>query len=151
MRSFTRGGVQPSSEAKFQLASAMFQPASAVPCARIWHTSAFGTYPGGVAVRRAPEPGPSRGDRGVLFVLFTHPFAVPLQDRGLRHPQLQSSRSQIAGSSLSCYRVVQVDVRAPFDKGRLAVRRHVCNIPQICGGMLINKIVVLKIFDELCG
>jgi hypothetical protein len=102
-------------------------------------------------VRRAPEPGPSRGDRGVLFVLFTHPFAVPLQDRGLRHPQLQSSRSQIAGSSLSCYRVVQVDVRAPFDKGRLAVRRHVCNIPQICGGMLINKIVVLKIFDELCG
>jgi hypothetical protein len=26
-----------------------------------------------------------------------------------------------------------------------------CNIPQICGGMLINKIVVLKIFDELFG
>jgi hypothetical protein len=26
--------------------------------------------PGGVAVRRAPEPGPIRGDRGELFVLF---------------------------------------------------------------------------------
>jgi hypothetical protein len=26
--------------------------------------------PGGVAVRRAPEPGPVRGDRGELFVLF---------------------------------------------------------------------------------
>jgi hypothetical protein len=26
--------------------------------------------PGGVAVRRAPEPGPIQGDRGELFVLF---------------------------------------------------------------------------------
>jgi hypothetical protein len=26
--------------------------------------------PGGVAVHRAPEPGPIRGDRGELFVLF---------------------------------------------------------------------------------
>jgi hypothetical protein len=26
--------------------------------------------PGGVAVRRAPEPEPIRGDRGELFVLF---------------------------------------------------------------------------------
>jgi hypothetical protein len=26
--------------------------------------------PGGVAVRRAPEPGPIRGDRGELFILF---------------------------------------------------------------------------------
>jgi hypothetical protein len=72
-------------------------------------------------VRRVPEPGPSRGDRGVLSVLFTRPFVVPLRDRGVRHPQLSSSGSRIVGSSLSCYRVVQVDVRAPFDKGRLAV------------------------------
>ena len=28
-------------------------------------------------------------------------------------------------ASVSCYRVVQVDVRAPFDKGRLVVRGHV--------------------------
>jgi hypothetical protein len=33
-------------------------------------------------VRRAPEPGLSRGDRGVLSVLFTRPFAVPPRDRG---------------------------------------------------------------------
>jgi hypothetical protein len=26
--------------------------------------------PGGVAMRRAPEPGPVQGDRGELFVLF---------------------------------------------------------------------------------
>jgi hypothetical protein len=26
--------------------------------------------PGGVAVRRAPEPGPIQGDQGELFVLF---------------------------------------------------------------------------------
>jgi hypothetical protein len=30
---------------------------------RVW------CIPGGVAVRRAPEPGPIRGDRGELFVL----------------------------------------------------------------------------------
>ena len=28
-------------------------------------------------------------------------------------------------ASVSCYRVVQVDIRAPFDKGRLVVRGHV--------------------------
>jgi hypothetical protein len=26
--------------------------------------------PGGIAMHRAPEPGPTRGDRGELFVLF---------------------------------------------------------------------------------
>jgi hypothetical protein len=31
---------------------------------RVW------CVPGGVAMRRAPEPGPIRGDRGELFVLF---------------------------------------------------------------------------------
>jgi hypothetical protein len=76
-------------------------------------------------VRRAPDPGPSRGDRGVLSILFIRPFAVASRDRGVRHPQLPSSGSQIAGSSLSCYRVVQMDARAPFDKGRLVVQRHV--------------------------
>jgi hypothetical protein len=76
-------------------------------------------------VRRSPEPGPSRGDRGVLSILFTRPFVVPLQDRGVRHSQLPSSGLRIAGSSLSCYRVVRVDVCAPFDKGRLVVQRHV--------------------------
>jgi hypothetical protein len=89
------------------------------------HLSAFGAYPGGVAVCRAPEPGPIRGDRGVLSNLFVHPLTVPLRDRGVRRARLPSSGSRIVGSSSSCYRVIQVDVRAPFDKGRLVVRRRV--------------------------
>jgi hypothetical protein len=40
------------------------------------HLSAFGAYPGGVAVRPAPEPGPIRGDRGLLSILFVRPFAI---------------------------------------------------------------------------
>jgi hypothetical protein len=39
------------------------------------HARETGTFrdrctPGGVAVRRAPEPGPVRGDRGELSILF---------------------------------------------------------------------------------
>jgi hypothetical protein len=45
---------------------------------RTYDTSpAFSAYPGGAAVHQAPEPGPSRGDRRVLSILFTHPFAIP--------------------------------------------------------------------------
>jgi hypothetical protein len=54
------------------------------------HSRMFGAYPGGVAVCRAPEPGPVRGDRGALFNLFVRPFAVPTRDRGVRCPQLPS-------------------------------------------------------------
>jgi hypothetical protein len=89
------------------------------------HLSAFGAYPGGVAVRQAPEPGPIRGDWDVLSILLIRPLAVLPRDRGMRYPRLPSSGSRIAGSSLSCYQVIQVDVRAPFDKGRLVVRRRV--------------------------
>jgi hypothetical protein len=94
-----------------------------VPCARTWHKSASGAFPGGVATRQAPEPGPSQGDRGVLSVLFTRPFVIPPWDRRVRYPQLPSSGSRIAGSSLSCYHVIQVDAHAPFDKGWLVVWR----------------------------
>jgi hypothetical protein len=76
-------------------------------------------------VHRAPEPGPIRGDRGVLSDLFVSPFTVLPQHRGVRCPRLPSSGSRIADSLLSCSRVIQVDVRALFDKGRLVVRRHV--------------------------
>jgi hypothetical protein len=85
---------------------------------------AFGAYLGGVAMRRAPQPGPVRGDRGGLSDLFVRPFAVPPWDRGVRRPRLPSSGSRIVGSSSSCFRVIQVHVRAPFDRGRLMVRRH---------------------------
>jgi hypothetical protein len=37
---------------------------------RVTGTIRVRCIPGGVAVRRAPEPGPIRGDRGELFVLF---------------------------------------------------------------------------------
>jgi hypothetical protein len=82
-------------------------------------------------VHRAPEPGPIRGDRGVLSVSLIRPLASLLQDREVRCPGLPSSGSQIAGSSLSCYQVIQVDVRAPFDKGRLVVWRHVHESAQV--------------------
>jgi hypothetical protein len=37
---------------------------------------------GGVAVRRAPEPGPVRGDRGELFEFFVRSLAVSPRDGG---------------------------------------------------------------------
>jgi hypothetical protein len=66
------------------------------------HSSAFGASPGGVAVRRAPEPGPIRGSWGELSDLFARPFAVLPRDRGVRRPRLPSSGPRIADSSLSC-------------------------------------------------
>jgi hypothetical protein len=53
-------------------------------------------------VRRAPEPRPTRGDRGELSDLFVRPFAVLSQDGGVRCPRLPSSGSRIADPSLSC-------------------------------------------------
>jgi hypothetical protein len=50
------------------------------------HSSAFSTYLGGVAARRAPKPKPTQGDRGELSVLSIRPFAVLPQDRGVRRP-----------------------------------------------------------------
>jgi hypothetical protein len=76
-------------------------------------------------VRRAPEPVPGRGDRRELSVLSTRPFVVPPRDRGVKCPRLPSSGSRIVDSSLSCYRVIQVDARAMFDKGQRVVRRHI--------------------------
>jgi hypothetical protein len=85
----------------------------------------------GVAVRRAPEPGPVRGDRGELFDLFYTLPCCPSAGRRVRFPQTPSSESRIADSSLSCYRVIQVDAHAPFDKGWLVVRRLVHEIAYV--------------------
>jgi hypothetical protein len=49
----------------------------------------------------------------------------PSAGRRVRFPQPPSSGSQIVDSSLSCYRVIQVEAHAPFDKGWLVVRRLV--------------------------
>jgi hypothetical protein len=80
---------------------------------------------GGVAVHRAPEPGPLRGDRGELFDLFRTLPRRPSAGRRVRCLQLPSIGSRIADSSLSRYQVIQVDTRALFDKGWLVVRRLV--------------------------
>jgi hypothetical protein len=74
-------------------------------------------------VRRAPEPGPVLGDRGELFDLFRTLPRRPSAGRRVRLPQPPSIVSRIADSSLSCYRVIQVDAHAPFDKGWLVVWR----------------------------
>jgi hypothetical protein len=73
-------------------------------------------------VRRAPEPGPVRGE---LSVLFQTRSRRAFMGRRVRFPQPPSIGSRIADSSSSCYRVVQVDAHAPFDKGWLVVRRLV--------------------------
>jgi hypothetical protein len=58
--------------------------------------------PGGVAMRRAPEPGPIQGDRGELFVLFQTRPRRPSAGRRVRFPQPPSIGSRIADSSSSC-------------------------------------------------
>jgi hypothetical protein len=58
--------------------------------------------PGGVAVRRAPEPGPIRGDQGELSILFQARPRRPSAGRRVRFPQPPSIGSRIADSSLSC-------------------------------------------------
>jgi hypothetical protein len=58
--------------------------------------------PGGVAVPRAPEPGPVRGDRVELYDLFLTRPRRPSAGRRVRFPQPPSIRSRIADSSLSC-------------------------------------------------
>jgi hypothetical protein len=58
--------------------------------------------PGGVAVRRALEPGPVRGDRVELHDLFLTRPRHPSAGRRVRFPQPPSIGSRIADSSLSC-------------------------------------------------
>jgi hypothetical protein len=106
------------------LASTVFQPSSVAPCACIdiclrlvhtrkcSHTSSPQAWAhlrrSGRALRlvRTPHRRPSAGQRGE---------ASTTPSRG----------SRIVDSSLSCYRVIQVDVHTPFDKDRLVVWRHV--------------------------
>jgi hypothetical protein len=63
----------------------------------------------------------SRRSGGALCLVYT-PFRRPSAGQGVRHSQLPSFESRIADSSSNCYRVIQVDAHAPFDKGWLVVR-----------------------------
>jgi hypothetical protein len=70
--------------------------------ARAAGTSRGRCNPGGVAVRRAPGPGPVRGDRVELYDLFLTRPRRPSAGRRVRFPQLPSVGSRIADSSSSC-------------------------------------------------
>jgi hypothetical protein len=108
----------------FQLASVVFQPASAVPyaclmfaCVRcILRRCSLASSPRACARSRRS---------GQALQLVCTPLRHPSMGRRVRCPQLPSSGSRIAGSSSNCYRVIQVDAHAPFDKGRLVVQRLV--------------------------
>ena len=50
--------------------------------------------------------------------------ALP-QGGGMKRTMLPMPGPRVMAASVSYYQVVQVDVRAPFDKGRLVVRGHV--------------------------
>jgi hypothetical protein len=69
--------------------------------ARVTGTIRGRCNPGGVAVRRAPEPGPVQGDRGELYDLFLTRPRRPSAGQRVRFPQPPSIRSRIADSSLS--------------------------------------------------
>jgi hypothetical protein len=85
-------------------------------------------------VRRAPEPGPVRGDRGELSDLFLYAPSPSLRGQRVRFPQPPSIGSRIADSSSSYCRVIQVDAHAPFDRGWLVVRRLIHE--SACAGLL---------------
>jgi hypothetical protein len=70
--------------------------------ARMTGTIRVRCIPGGVAMRRAPEPGPIRGDRGELFLLFQACPHRPSAGRRVRFLQPPSIGSRIADSLLSC-------------------------------------------------
>ena len=71
----------------------------------------------------APSPGLCEGIQGTLDFVTTL-VALP-QRGGVKRTMLPMPGPRAMATSVSCYRVVQVDVRALFDKGRLAVRGHV--------------------------
>jgi len=82
--------------------------------------------------RVRPEPQRARSPRAPAYVkafrepstLVTTLVALP-QGGGVKRTMLPMLGPRAMAASVSCYRVVQVDVRAPFDKGRFVVRGHV--------------------------
>jgi hypothetical protein len=106
---------------KFQPVSAIFQPASAVPRARVWHHLHL-VHPRRCSRALSPRAWACSRRSGRALLLIYSLLRRLSVGRRARGPQLPSSGSRTAGSSLSCYQVVQVDTHAPFDKGWLVVR-----------------------------
>ena len=61
-----------------------------------------------------------KGPSTFITALVTLP-----QGGGVKRTMLPMPEPRAMAASVSCYRVVQLDVRAPFGKGRLVVRGHV--------------------------
>jgi len=82
--------------------------------------------------RVRPETRRARSPRALAYVktfrgpstFITTLVALP-QGGGVKRTMLPMPGPRAMAASVSCYRVVQVDVCAPFDKGRLVVRGHV--------------------------
>ena len=82
--------------------------------------------------RVRPEPRCARSPRAPTCVkvfrgpsTFITTLIALLQGGGVKRTMLLMPGPRAMTASVSCYRVVQVDVRAPFDKGRLVVHGHV--------------------------
>ena len=79
-----------------------------------------------------PEPQCARSPRAPAYVkafrepstLVTALVALP-QGGGVKRTMLPMPGLRVMAALVSYYRVVQVDVRAPFDKGQLMVRGHI--------------------------
>jgi hypothetical protein len=89
---------------------------------------AFSAYPGGVACVEPPSLGPFEaiGTCSPTYLYVPSPsLSRTGGGGGVWRPRHPTRGARIVGSSSSFYRVIQVKARAPFDKGRLVVRRHV--------------------------
>ena len=73
--------------------------------------------------KEPPSPGLHQGVQGTLEFITTL-VALP-QGGGVKRTMLPMPGPRAMAASVSYYRGVQVDVRAPFDKGRLVVHGHV--------------------------
>ena len=69
------------------------------------------------------SPGLCKGIQGTLDLVMA--LVTLPQGGGVKHTMLPMPGPRAMAASVSYYRVVQVDVRAPFDKGQLVVRGHI--------------------------
>ena len=73
--------------------------------------------------KEPPSPGLREGVQGTLDFVTT--LVALQQGGGVKRAMLPMPGPRAMAASVSYYRAVQVDVRAPFDKGWFVVRGHV--------------------------